>query len=324
MTAALVTAVDAVLTAIDFPFESLPPAWAKRTPKVILALGRVRPTGSLSDATGWGTPGVGIQGSRALIGVVNRDWDENISSGSYDEIRRRCVKFLVEAGVALKDPDNPTRAPNSPATGYALSEHFVALLHAHGTPEWAARLDGFKALAGSLREKFRQERAMELVPVTLPDGTALELSPGAHNKLPADIIREFLPRYAPGGEVIYVADALERQLHKDDALMEEVGLFALDHRQLPDVIVFDRPNKWVLVIEAVASSGHLSSLRVVELKRLLKVCKFPQVFVTAFPDYTVFGRFAADIAWETEVWIATHPTHLIHYNGKRYLGPYVD
>ena len=322
MKQALVVAVEAVLAAIDFPFESLPAAWAKRAPKVILVLGRVDPEGSLSEAAGWGAPGAGIQGSRTLIGVLNRGWDEKISSGSYDEIRRRCVKFLVEAGVALKDPDDPTRAPNSPASGYALSEHFAALLHAYGTPDWAERLGGFKALAGSLKEKFRQERAMNIVPVRLPDGTVLELSPGEHNKLQADIVSEFLPRYAPGSEVIYVADALARQLHKDDALMKEVGLFALDHRQLPDVIVFDRPNKWVLVIEAVASSGHLSPLRMVELKRLLKDCKFPQVFVTAFPDYTVFGRFAGDIAWETEVWIATHPTHLIHYNGKRYLGPY--
>ena len=163
---------------------------------------------------------------------------------------------------------------------------------------------------------------MNIVPLRLSDGTVLELSPGEHNKLQSNIVSEFLPRYAPGGEVIYVADALARQLHKNVDLMDEVGLFALDHRQLPDVIVFDRPNGWVLVIEAVVSSGHLSSLRMVELKRLLKDCKFPQVFVTAFPDYTVFSKFAADIAWETEVWIATHPTHLIHYDGQRYLGPY--
>lgn len=323
MTAALLASARAVMDAVDFPFDSLRPVWVARAPKIILALAKVSPDGSLSDARGWGDPDVAIIGSRALIDIMNRDWGEKISRGSYDDIRRKCVKYLVEAGLALKDPDNPNRAPNDGRTGYALSPAFANLLKAYGTEAWDAQLQNFTSANGSLREKLRQEREMQMVPVTLPGGAKLTLSPGDHNRLQADIIEHFLPRYAKGGEVVYIADALSRQLHKDDALMEELGLFALDHRQLPDVIVFDRPNGWVLIIEAVESSGQLSPLRMLELKRLLKACRFPQVFVSAFPDYAVFSRFANDIAWETEVWIADHPTHLIHYDGKRYLGPYV-
>ncbi|MFS2517149.1 MULTISPECIES: BsuBI/PstI family type II restriction endonuclease [Parabacteroides] len=29
----------------------------------------------------------------------------------------------------------------------------------------------------------------------------------------------------------------------------------------------------------------------------------------------------ADIAWETEVWIAENPGHMIHFNGDRFIGP---
>lgn len=323
MTAALTAAARAVMEAVDFPFDGLRPVWVSRAPKIVLAFARVLPEGTLADAKGWGDPSNGLLGSRALITVLNRDWNENISSGSYDDVRRKCVKFLVEAGIVLKDPDNPNKAPNDSTTGYALSPTFANLLKAYGTEAWDAQLQNFTSANGSLREKLRQEREMKMVPVTLPDGTLLTLSPGEHNRLQANIIEHFLPRYAKAGEVVYIADALARQLHKDDALMKELGLFALDHRQLPDVIVFDRPNGWVLIIEAVESSGQLSPLRMLELKRLLEPCRFPQVFVSAFPDYAVFSRFANDIAWETEVWIADHPTHLIHYDGKRYLGPYV-
>ena len=28
------------------------------------------------------------------------------------------------------------------------------------------------------------------------------------------------------------------------------------------------------------------------------------------------------IAWETEVWIAENPDHMIHFDGKKFLGPY--
>lgn len=46
------------------------------------------------------------------------------------------------------------------------------------------------------------------------------------------------------------------------------------------------------------------------------------VLVTAFDDRATFTRYVSDIAWETDVWIAAAPTHLIHFNGERFVGPY--
>ena len=34
--------------------------------------------------------------------------------------------------------------------------------------------------------------------------------------------------------------------------------------------------------------------------------------------------FVSHIAWESEVWIAEDPDHMIHFNGERFLGPYPD
>lgn len=318
----LVTATRRILEAIDFPFEALKAKWQERAPKLVLALARIKPEGCLADAKPWGTPGQTVLGSRQLIAILNADWGEAIGMGSYDEVRRSCVKFLVEAGVALKDPDNPQKSPNAPNTGYAISPEFGRLLAAWDTNDWGYEYGEFTSNLVSLREKFRQERAMSLVPVTLPDGTRLELSPGSHNELQASIIDHFIPRYAHGAEVVYIADALARQLYKNDDLMQELGVFDLDHRQLPDVIAYKRDQNWLYIIEAVANSGHVSPLRLIELKRLLESCSAPPVFVTAFPNYEVYSKFADDMAWETEVWIASHPTHLIHYDGKRFLGPY--
>jgi hypothetical protein len=42
------------------------------------------------------------------------------------------------------------------------------------------------------------------------------------------------------------------------------------------------------------------------------------VYVTAFPNRAVMARYLADIAWETEVWIADAPSHLIHFDGERF------
>ena len=51
-------------------------------------------------------------------------------------------------------------------------------------------------------------------------------------------------------------------------------------------------------------------------------CNADCVYVTAFNSVKTFKKYAADIAWETEVWIATDSEHMIHFNGPKFLGPY--
>lgn len=318
----LITQAREILEAIEYPFDAMPKAWADRAPKVMLSLAGMTPRSSWVDAKGWGDAGAPLVGSRKLLTYVNDVWGESIGSGSYDDIRRRCVKFLVESGIALKNPDDLARAPNSPATGYALSEAAKSLLTSFGSSSWDQALESYKQHFESLSARFRQERDMNTVPVVLPHGETIQLSPGEHNELQRKIIEDFLPRFAPGAELIYVGDALSRQTYKNEMLIDELNLFELNHEQLPDVIALDRQRNWLLVIEAVVSSGPISPLRKVELERLLEQCTAPPVFVTAFTDNAGFKKFAHDIAWETEVWVADHPTHMIHYNGERYLGPY--
>ena len=93
---------------------------------------------------------------------------------------------------------------------------------------------------------------------------------------------------------------------------------------MPDVVVHDTQRNWLLLIEAVTSAGPVDGKRRKELKDLFKGCKAGLVFVTAFEDRQAFGRFQHQISWESEVWIADTPDHVIHFNGERFLGPYPD
>jgi type II restriction enzyme len=61
-----------------------------------------------------------------------------------------------------------------------------------------------------------------------------------------------------------------------------------------------------------------------ELKRLFGDCKAGLVFVTAFLDRAAMVKYLGDISWETEVWVADASSHMIHFNGERFLGPYDD
>ena len=91
---------------------------------------------------------------------------------------------------------------------------------------------------------------------------------------------------------------------------------------MPDVIVYVESKNWLVLIEAVTSHGPVDPKRRGELKKLFRGAQAGLVFVTAFLTRQAMVRYLNDISWETEVWVADSPTHLIHFNGKRFLGPY--
>jgi type II restriction enzyme len=173
-----------------------------------------------------------------------------------------------------------------------------------------------------LAERLDAARLIEVVPIRLPDGQMLQFSPGEHNLLQKAIIEQFLPRYGYGAEVLYVGDTAKKFLVRAEAKLRALKFFELEHGELPDVVAYSATKNWLFLVEAVHSSGPISSVRLLELKRLAKECTADIIFVTAFLTRNIFRKFAPDIAWETEVWIADAPDHLVHFDGEKFLGPY--
>jgi type II restriction enzyme len=136
------------------------------------------------------------------------------------------------------------------------------------------------------------------------------------------VIEEFLPRFGYGSEVLYVGDAADKYLVRDDARLKALDFFELSHGELPDIVAYSTQRRWLYLIEAVYSSGPVSPIRHLELSRLTARCNADIVYVTAFLNREAFRKFAADISWETEVWIADAPDHLIHFNGHSFMGPH--
>ena len=114
----------------------------------------------------------------------------------------------------------------------------------------------------------------------------------------------------------------DKFLHFAAADFERLNIALDPHGKMPDVVVYYEAKGWLVLIEAVTSHGPMNAKRHQELKELFQPAKAGLVFVTAFPDKRTMVRHIADLAWETEVWIADSPTHLIHFNGERFLGPY--
>ena len=161
-----------------------------------------------------------------------------------------------------------------------------------------------------------------MIPVELPSGIEIMFSPGAHNVLQKLIIEAFLPRYGFGAKVLYVGDTADKYLHLDREGLKELKFFEISHDQLPDIVAYSPSKNWLYLIEAVHTSGPVDELRLIKLKELTNECKAELIFVTAFLDKATFRKYAPEIAWETEVWIADNPDHLIHFDGDKFLGPY--
>lgn len=257
--------------------------------------------------------------TRDIIDFENKYFGENISSGSYDDIRRKDLLYLVEAGIVLKSSEFDTQATNNPTRGYALNPLFAKLLRSYGTFQWNDELETYKEQTKLLKEELERKRDLEKIPVKLPSGTELNLSAGEHNVLQKLIIEDFLSRFGMGAEVLYIGDTSDKYLYMNSDVLEEIKFFTLEHEELPDVVAYCKDKNLLFLIEAVHSAGPMDEIRVIKLKKQLKTCTAIPIFVTTFLSRKEFRKWVEKIAWESEVWIADSPEHMIHFNGYKFL-----
>lgn len=258
--------------------------------------------------------------TRDVIDFVNNHFGESISRGSYDDIRRKDLKHPILANIVV--PAFPESAKNDPKRAWAISDEYIELIRSYNSANWDTKLKAFLIGKRTLRDQLAGNRLLPKVPITLPSGIKLEFGLGEHNLLQKAIIEEFLPRFGYGARVIYVGDAEDKFLHYDQSEASRIGLSKLAHAELPDVVAFSQQKTWLFLIEAVHSSGPISAERMIVLQPFVENCSAPIVYVTAFLDRATFRKFLPDIAWETEVWIASEPDHMIHFDGDKFLGPY--
>jgi site-specific DNA-cytosine methylase len=309
-----------ILSKLGIPLENLKPREMEKMAMVFLAVADVKRSSDWEKARV--REAKDTLKTRDIIDYVNQNFGEKISKGSYDDIRRKDLKLPVVAGIIIASANKPNAARNDPTRGYSLSPAYVEMIRRFGQPGWMEEVDEFIAERPSLAEQLQAARNLQIVPIELPSGRVLEFSPGEHNLLQKAIIEQFLPRYGYGAEVLYVGDTAKKFLVKNESKLRELNFFELEHGELPDVVAYSNRKNWVFLIEAVHSSGPISPVRLLELKRLTEKCTADIIYVTAFLNKTIFRKFAPEIAWETEVWIADTPDHIIHFDGDKFLGPY--
>lgn len=219
---------------------------------------------------------------------------------------------------------NPSRPTNSGNTVYQIEPTALLLFHAYGTLDWPVRLKSYLKSRVGIRQEIDRGRKLARVPVQLPGGETVRLSPGGQNPLIKSIVEEFCSRFVHAATVVYIGDTENKFEHLHADYLANLGVTIDAAAKMPDVVVHDTKRNWLLLIEAVTSAGPVDGKRRKELKELFRRSTAGLVFVTAFETRRAMQSFVTHISWETEVWIAEDADHLIHFNGERFLGPYPD
>ncbi len=270
----------------------------------------------------WAEAEAPLVGITPVMDWAHEHYDKKYAPNTRETFRRQTMHQFVAAGIVLYNPDKPDRSVNSPKAVYQIEPATLALIKCFGTKKWTAKLAAYLVEDQTLIAQYARERKHNLIPVVIAPGKTIALSPGEHSELIRAIIEDFAPRFAPGSVLVYAGDTGEKWGYFDKTLLTELGVEVDAHGKMPDVVLHYTDKNWLLLIESVTSHGPVDGKRHAELSELFAGSKSGLVYVTAFPNRAIMGRYLGEIAWETEVWVADAPSHLIHFNGERFLGPY--
>lgn len=288
----------------------------ERSALCLLALLNLTPGKAWADAE---NPLVGIT---PIMDWAREHYGKEYAPNTRETFRRQTMHQFCDAGLVVANPDQPTRPVNSPKWCYQIEPAALALLRTFGTPAWHDSLTAYLAERETLVARYAKEREQNRIPVEITPGKEITLSPGEHSELIRAIIEDFAPRFAPGSVLVYAGDTGDKWGYFDAPLLAGLGVDVDSHGKMPDVVLHFTAKNWLLLVESVTSHGPVDGKRHAELAKLFDGSTAGLVYVTAFPNRAIMGRYLGEIAWETEVWVADAPSHLIHFNGVRFLGPY--
>jgi hypothetical protein len=270
----------------------------------------------------WAKAEAPLVGITPVMDWAHEHYEKKYAPNTRETFRRQTMHQFVAAGIVLYNPDKPDRSVNSPKAVYQIEPATLALIRCFGTKKWTSTLTAYLTIHQTLIAQYAKERKHNLISVVIAPGKTIALSPGEHSELIRAVIEDFAPRFAPGSVLVYAGDTGEKWGYFDKALLTNLGVEVDAHGKMPDVVLHYTAKNWLLLIESVTSHGPVDGKRHAELSELFAGSRSGLVYVTAFPNRAIMGRYLGEIAWETEVWVADAPSHLIHFNGERFLGPY--
>ena len=251
-----------------------------------------------------------------IISFVNLHYGTTYAENSRETIRKSALHNFRTAAL-IEDNGESTNSPNY---RYRITAETLKVISGIGANQETESIKRFLAYHKRLVDLYSSKKKMTMMPVKI-NGAELLFSSGKHNELQKAIIEEFAPRFAPNSECLYVGDTIQKDLVKNVEKLKELGFEITLHDKMPDVVLYREECDWIYFIESVTSVGPMDPKRIIEISDMTSKVSSGKIFVTAFLDFATFKKFADSLAWDTEVWIADVPDHMIHFNGDKFMGP---
>lgn len=277
---------------------------------VLLAMAGIKPDMSWSEAENdW----IRIHD---IIQFVNRNYGTTYAENSRETFRKQALHRFRTAALV----EDNGKSTNSPNYRYRLTDETLQVIKQMETQEREKAVGRFLMYHEKLVDIYASKKKMTMMPVKI-NGMNFRFSAGKHNELQKSILEEFAPRFAPTSECLYVGDTIEKDLVKDVEKLTKLGIEITLHDKMPDVVLYREDKDWIYFIESVTSVGPMDPKRILEIEDMTKNVTAGKIYVTAFLDFKTYKKFSEELAWETEVWIAELPEHMIHLNGDKFMGP---
>lgn len=256
-----------------------------------------------------------------VIAFIGENYGVMYAENSRETFRKQAMHPFRTAALI----EDNGKATNSPNYRYRITSEFLKVIQDTNEEEehlceGNASLSLFLKRHESLSAIYASKKRMQKMPVRI-NNKDFTFSPGKHNQLQKAVIEEFAPRFAPNSECLYVGDTIRKDMVKETEKLSQLGFEITLHDKMPDVVLYREDKNWIYFIEAVTSVGPMDPKRIVEIEAMTGKVTAGKIYVTAFLDFRTFKKFSGQLAWETEVWIADMPDHMIHLNGDKFLGP---
>jgi type II restriction enzyme len=258
-----------------------------------------------------------------LMEEISNQGFASFKPNTRETIRDEYVGKLVDAYLVTPNPDEPNRSKNSPKYCYQFNPEVLALAKVFSTNSYNTRLQYFLQSYATLKQRYQRERDINRIPVYLPNGQNITISPGGQNPLIASIVKDFTANFSID-TVLYIGDSASRYSIFNRDFLEKLGvnIQQLEHStEMPDVILYRQDLNVLVLVEAVNTGGEIDVERRDRLIRLFDGCKTHISFVNAFSTFKDFKKIIRNITWETHAWLAENPSHMIHFNGDLYWLP---
>ena len=251
-----------------------------------------------------------------VIAFIKEFYEVSYAENSRETFRKQAMHHFRNAAFI----EDNGKATNSPNYRYRLTDEMLLLVKTFQSSLWEEHRNNFLKSHQNLIELYSSKKAVRKMPVKI-NGDDFTFSPGKHNQLQKFIIEEFAPRFAENSECLYVGDTIQKDLVKNEEKLKELGFEITLHDKMPDVVLYSEDKNWIYFVESVTSVGAMEPKRIKEIEEMTENVSAGKIYVTAFLDFKTFKKFSESLAWETEVWIADMPDHMIHLNGDKFLGP---